>query len=884
MADVMLTAPEREVMWTKFLERWPLESLDSMALVDYTQSGNKDVFQNWLEIQTEALGSIWGGSAFKFGIYSRDSKADRENGGGKSYATDYAWYSKYGDTTEAAWTTVRSIVAGVAKAARIGDWQAIEQADLGTVVKWKIAFLYQDRANASILPMYSPERLQWLSGQPGKLSPSELHKALMMQREEQGLFEYVDALQQRWDAHAANQLTSEQALAWLKAQESLSLIKDPTDKMAGFQDSEGRQLGLLVQNKTPTLFVGDGDWLTAGVQAQLAQLQVKIERYQEDASRNSNLQANAPALWIGHKAVRLNGISTLGRLEAVVQHYAAGDGAVDAPVFLQAAVKESVLMNTAPLNQILFGPPGTGKTYSTVTKALEILDPQLLVQVSADTTLGQDEKRKRLKLRFDELVNDEKRIRFTTFHQSFSYEDFVEGIRAVVDDGDEGSTPRFVIEKGVFAQLCEAALQNREQDEALGVRDGAAVWKVSIGELSGNSDTRDYCFAHDEMRVGWPQAGDLSTEEYLSNSSFSHHNKNALWAFSEGAQVGDIVLCFAGNSRISAVGVVSGDYRYEPDVPAEVRKDFVQVRPVHWLLKNIDFSVKELNGNKALVQQTMYELHRITWPRLQEALVAKGYALSGAAIKPNAPALPYVLVIDEINRGNVSRIFGELITLLESSKRAGAAEALSVTLPYSKQSFSVPGNVYIIGTMNTTDRSLAGLDVALRRRFDFEELMPEPKTLRDVVVREAGVSVDVERLLTVMNERIEALLDREHQLGHAYFMPLREIPTREMLAQIFKNRVLPLLQEYFFDDWERIAWVLNDHRKPQAHAFVQKHGKSLDELFGAANGVQAMDKRWRINPVAFESLKSFAQVIEVGQVVIATEASGAASALVGSSN
>ena len=181
-------------------------------------------------------------------------------------------------------------------------------------------------------------------------------------------------------------------------------------------------------------------------------------------------------------------------------------------------------MDAVPLNQILFGPPGTGKTYSIVTKALEILDPSFLMQVNSDKALDRGEKREQLKKRFDEL-KEEKRISFTTFHQSFSYEDFVEGIRATVDDAADSSTPNFVIKKGIFAQLCDASLQNHEQNQQLGVRDDAAVWKISIGEINGGSDTRDYCYSHNEMRVGWPQAGDLSTKDYLGNSAFSPHNK-----------------------------------------------------------------------------------------------------------------------------------------------------------------------------------------------------------------------------------------------------------------------------------------------------------------------------------------------------------------------
>lgn len=545
-----------------------------------------------------------------------------------------------------------------------------------------------------------------------------------------------------------------------------------------------------------------------------------------------------------------------------------------APAIVQTSAKEPHPMNTVPLNQILFGPPGTGKTYSTVTKALEILDPELW----SACRQGKQE-REKLKARFDELCK-QGRIRFTTFHQSFSYEDFVEGIRADAEsDGEiEGiQALNYRIEPGVFKRLCEDAQRDPVAEAGVGISANAKVWKLSIEEASSDGKTRAYCLAHGEARVGWSNVGDLQSEAFEKDTSLGVKEKSSLRNFGFGIQPGDVVVVLKTVKTIQSIGVVTGSYEYESTVPEGVRKDYVHKIPVHWLATGLDFDVTALNSDTQLTLQTVYRLWNLSWPKLQQALLDAKVQLKGLPEPSAHKALSYVLVIDEINRGNVSRIFGELITLLESSKRAGAAEALSVTLPYSKQSFSVPSNVYIIGTMNTTDRSLAGLDVALRRRFDFEELMPEPRTLSGVVVREGGVSVDVEQLLTVMNERIEALLDREHQLGHAYFMPLHEAPTREMLAQIFRNRALPLLQEYFFDDWERIGWVLNDHRKPEAQRFVTKHGRSLEELFGSNHGVQAVDKRWRINPMAFESLKSFAGVI-------ASEAAEEDSALAGSGN
>lgn len=197
--------------------------------------------------------------------------------------------------------------------------------------------------------------------------------------------------------------------------------------------------------------------------------------------------------------------------------------------------------------------------------------------------------------------------------------------------------------------------------------------------------------------------------------------------------------------------------------------------------------------------------------------------------------------------------------MIEPSKRAGKDEALEVTLPYSKKPFSVPSNLYLIGTMNTADRSLAGLDIALRRRFTFKEMLPRPELLDGVTID----GVDIGELLRAMNARIEVLLDSDHCLGHAYFMPLKENKTLDKLAFIFRQQVLPLLQEYFFEDWERIAWVLNDQRKPSGLAFVQKPSADLASLFGADTASNLQDRRWRINEEAFSNIESYRRILGV---------------------
>lgn len=222
-----------------------------------------------------------------------------------------------------------------------------------------------------------------------------------------------------------------------------------------------------------------------------------------------------------------------------------------------------------------------------------------------------------------------------------------------------------------------------------------------------------------------------------------------------------------------------------------------------------------------------------------------------------APDQRFAMVIDEINRGNISKIFGELITLIEPDKREGAENAISVTLPYSGESFSVPPNLDIIGTMNTADRSLALLDTALRRRFDFVPVLPDSRDeegapLFGLRVTLGGQVIDIPRMLSVINQRIEALYDRDHCIGHAYFTSLAQVPDGDerlvALSQVFSNRIVPLLEEYFFEDWQKIRLVLADNQKPEAARFViesQDHEEDLARLFGSDHGLDTYATRQR---------------------------------------
>ncbi len=250
--------------------------------------------------------------------------------------------------------------------------------------------------------------------------------------------------------------------------------------------------------------------------------------------------------------------------------------------------------------------------------------------------------------------------------------------------------------------------------------------------------------------------------------------KYVLNAFYNTMQIGDIVLSCYSSRTIDAIGVVVGEPEWRDEYP-----QYKRLRKVNWLAKGINEDIVELNGGKTMTLSTVYKLV-LTASDVMDILRKVNPSLFIASVKiPNR-----VFIIDEINRGNISKIFGELITLIEENKRVGAAEELRATLPYSGKSFGIPSNVYLIGTMNTADRSIALLDIALRRRFRFIEVLPDSDLIEEVSVE----GIDIAATMDSINSRIAALYDRDHAIGHS-FTCHSKMNRRLKNWRIFLNRI-----------------------------------------------------------------------------------------------
>ena len=576
----MVSWQERLKLRDDFQQRWPFQAVENMTLEQYTGVKSKDTFTFWLESKTENLISIWGGSAYKFGIFKRaQNDVEKELKSGLTGDAEYGWYEKYGETRNQAFQKIKSLILQIIKYAQNKEFESIDDIDLGNAIKWKIAFLYAP--DKTLLHIVSKEAFKYLAQKNNIKSKniSQIQKELLKNKPSyMDFYEYSSLL---WNQYAKENKS--------------------THDILNNSDNEGYKM----------------------------------------TDNDKKL--------------------------------------------------------TYPLNQILYGPPGTGKTYTTVVKAIEIIEERK-VDIS--------ENRNDLKNKFDEYIRS-RQIKFITFHQSYGYEEFVEGIKPLFDSENEDGDITYEISKGIFYQCCENALL--------------------LSDYKGK--LRDFC-----------------------------------------------------------------------DLPKDERQKF---------------------------------------------------------FNENTPK--YAIFIDEINRGNISKIFGELITLIEPSKRLGADDEIMVELPYSKEKFGVPSNLYIIGTMNTADRSIALMDTALRRRFEFVEMMPQPELLKDIKIIKNGDDTDIKlnEMLKTINERIEYLYDRDHTIGHSYFINVSDMKT---LANVFKNKILPLLQEYFYDDWEKIRLVLGDSQKNEDCQFITKEERKASDLFGKSIDDIEDKILYKINKTAFDNPQSYIKI------------------------
>ncbi len=472
------------------------------------------------------------------------------------------------------------------------------------------------------------------------------------------------------------------------------------------------------------------------------------------------------------------------------------------------------------LNTILYGPPGTGKTYNTKKYVVAICDYNgdlsKVEKLDYDTDIIP---------RYNELVS-EGRVKFTTFHQSYGYEEFIEGIKPSLDEDNV----IYDIVSGVFKQFCENAKNSLTNVDSIGVDPNAPIWKMAL--YGGKTNVLRECFDEGYIRIGF----DINSPDHSLN------------IFKNKMQIGDIVLSLYSFYEINGIGIIEGDVE-----ELNNKVEYKVARKVKWLFKDKIINIKEINAGNRLPIKTCSNLPNISRTGIMELIK------ENTNIDKNTSVKPYVFIIDEINRGNISKIFGELITLIEESKRGGAKEEMSVTLPYSGQSFSVPNNVYILGTMNTADRSISLMDTALRRRFNFVEMMPDSRVVKDVIIS----GVNIKEMLETINKRITVLYDREHTIGHAFFTGLDNNSTIDDLASIFKNKVIPLLQEYFYEDYSKIRLVLGDNGKQDdRYQFIHEIDNSKDRTIFKGNYDLDITSNYRyeINNEALKEAESYIQI------------------------
>ena len=441
--------------------------------------------------------------------------------------------------------------------------------------------------------------------------------------------------------------------------------------------------------------------------------------------------------------------------------------------------KEIVDLLRYKKNIILQGAPGTGKTYAI---------PDIVVRLCSDVDVNPN--RKSIMQNYKQLLENG-RVMFTAFHQSMDYEEFIEGLKPELTEG----AVHYEVSDGIFKQINEKALLPIVENVNLGIRENPSIWKVSLMTTYANPIRTD-CLKNNRIRIGWDQYG----SEVSEDTNYEYGGRIVLDTFINKMQIGDIVMSCYTNKTIDAIGVITGEYKWNDSLG-----EYKRTRTVKWLVKDIEENIYELNRKTTMTLSTVYRLNNISLENVMDILAKYKVVNTNSIIKNEKP---YVLVIDEINRGNISKIFGELITLLEADKRLGEDNEIKVTLPYSKEEFGVASNIYLIGTMNNADRSLGYLDYATRRRFAFVELFPDKLDIHGFnerlfkKVSELFVK-DYEKYINESNFEPSDYLSDEFRpedvmIGNSYFI-MKDTNGKDVTNIRLNYEIIPILKEYLKD-------------------------------------------------------------------------------------
>ncbi|WP_461468031.1 McrB family protein [Melaminivora sp.] len=807
-----------------------------MTLDDYSQAGSKDSFTYWIESRLDELGSIWGGSAFKFGVFSRRDTEDKPSDAKLSYSDTHGWYSSLGGSPQEAFEKVRGFVVQVADWAAQGNLDAIESfAHLGEAVKWKIAFHYQNRKMPVIVDIFKRAPLAAFVGGTASQSMAQLQQAALARRPEGlGILEFGRQVWEAWsqknltiwklshgnppnftDAERQQYLNGHWAVMHRDtsapgpgSQQKGKQGKDFTEAPIGalFYLCHGNSPQLIGQFTSATTPCAKGDgWLQRSYR--VLKTAQRTDRYTTNA-KNWSPQGNSTFWQVGahdlpeFEATLLKPFfnTDLAELAALAGEAmdSIGQNTSTAPASPAAPQTSANKPTSTCFNRIYYGPPGTGKTYT----LMQLLKDQYETQ-ALDIPLEQ----------WQQQMIAEK-IAALTWWEALA--------AALIELKKEASVSELLSHRFVQAVAARSSSQNHK----------ATLW----ANLQSHT------------------VEESTTVKYTRRLTPAIFDKTA-----------DSTWRLAGDWKEACAGLVELVDRIQqgPSTQQEAvqRYSFVTFHQSYGYEEFVEGLRPVLNSDEE-TGAVEYEIR----PGAFKELCRKAR---------QAPDQRFAMVIDEINRGNISKIFGELITLIEPDKRDpmhGSRPPIELALAYSGEKFSVPANVDIIGTMNTADRSLALLDTALRRRFDFVPLLPDTRAEKApdephsaplaglVVATDTGI-IDVRQMLVRINERIEALYDRDHCIGHAYFTHLKDITDHEKrfkaLADTFRNRVLPLLEEYFFEDWRKIRLVLGDNQKKDATAqFItesETHEQALNALFGDDHGLDsyATQRRYQLQPDAF---------------------------------